>query len=200
MKITSARYIISSPTLEQSPYHDYPEIAFIGRSNVGKSSIINALTHHKGLAKTSSTPGKTRLINFFEIITDKKPFYIVDLPGYGYAKISKKQRQTWVDASSEYLLKRKQLAHLFILVDMRHKPQAIDLEFLAWASDNGIPYSIIGTKSDKLNQKETSRQSKLLTSFFDQYKQISPMIISSATTGKGISEIHSLITTITQKN
>lgn len=191
MKITSSKYIVSSPSLQQSPYHDFPEFAFIGRSNVGKSSLINALTGNSKLAKTSSTPGKTRLINFFSINRDQ--FFIVDLPGYGYAKTSQKKRQKWADASGEYIIGRKQLKHLFILLDFRHKPQQIDLEFIQWAVDNDIPFSLIGTKVDKLNQKQKSAQTKLFRGFLEQTGVSDEMIITSSEKKVGLEDLRNKI-------
>lgn len=194
MNIINSSYTISAPRLELCPYHDYTEIAFIGRSNVGKSSLINAVTRNKSLAKTSSTPGKTRLINFFVLKTDTtKTLYCVDLPGYGYAKISKTQRQQWVDASSEYISKRKQLKHLFILLDYRHKPQAVDLEFITWVIEQGIEFSVIATKADKLNQKERSQQQKIYSEFANALQLTTPIIVTSAQTGQGIDQVLTII-------
>ena len=147
MEIKEARFLISNSDVKRCPKPDKPEYAFIGRSNVGKSSLINMLTQKKALAKISGTPGKTRLINHF-IINDE--WYLVDLPGYGYAKIAKKERQKWEELVRDYVLSRKNLICLFVLIDMRHKPQPIDLEFMEWLGTNQVPFIIIFTKADKL--------------------------------------------------
>jgi GTP-binding protein len=194
MKIAKSSYVISSPSLAQSPYHDLREFAFIGRSNVGKSSLINAVVNHSGLAKTSSTPGKTRLINFFKIGSDKGEFMVVDLPGYGYAKISKNVRQKWVDTSSEYLSGRKQLTHLFILLDFRHNPQIIDIDFLDWVIESKIPYTLVLTKADKLNQKERSKQTNKFRDFGVNTGLSNDIIVTSAENKEGIDLIQAVIT------
>lgn len=148
MEIKNAKYVISSPTVEQCPASPVPEYAFIGRSNVGKSSLINMLTRRKGLAKTSQKPGKTLLINHFSINNDD--FYIVDLPGYGYAARGKEQRAEFKKMIEGYILGRRQMTMLFVLIDIRHEPQKIDLEFINWLGENGVPFAIIFTKADKL--------------------------------------------------
>lgn len=148
MEIKNAKYVISSPTVEQCPASSVPEYAFIGRSNVGKSSLINMLTRRKGLAKTSQKPGKTLLINHFSINNDD--FYIVDLPGYGYAARGKEQRAEFKKMIEGYILGRRQMTMLFVLIDIRHEPQKIDLEFINWLGENGVPFAIIFTKADKL--------------------------------------------------
>lgn len=149
MIINSARFTISSPSAEKcpkgTPRHEY---AFIGRSNVGKSSLINMLTGNKGLAMTSATPGKTMLLNYF-LINDS--WYIVDLPGYGYARRSKADRDRLEAMIKDYILNREEMTNLFVLVDARHKPQAIDIEFMEWLGENGVPFSIVFTKLDKLS-------------------------------------------------
>jgi GTP-binding protein len=193
MKITTSNYLISAPSLAFCPYHDAAEIAFIGRSNVGKSSLINAITNNKNLAKTSSTPGKTRLINFFAV---NNSFFIVDLPGYGYAKINKQERQKWVDASSEYIAGRKQLKHLFILLDFRHKPQAIDLEFISWAIENNINFTVVATKKDKLKQKEVASQTKVYQQLQAMLKLPKPIIATSSINKDGISELLAVIQSV----
>lgn len=148
MIINSARFTVSSPSSSKcpagTPRHEY---AFIGRSNVGKSSLINMLTGQKGLAMTSSTPGKTMLLNYF-LVNDS--WYIVDLPGYGYARRSKADRDKLERMIKDYILNRQEMTNLFVLVDARHKPQAIDIEFMEWLGENGIPFSIVFTKLDKL--------------------------------------------------
>ena len=157
MKIKSVTFVKSSGKWQECPEPSIPEYAFIGRSNVGKSSLINALMNHKDLAKTSQTPGKTQLINHFLV---NEEWYLTDLPGYGYAKVSKNQRKDFEKLITNYILNRKNLVHLFVLVDIRHTPQKIDLEFMEWCGENGISFSIIFTKSDKLKQyKSLSKNS-----------------------------------------
>ena len=150
MKIKSAQFVISNQDVEKCPKNEIPEYAFIGRSNVGKSSLINMLTDRKSLAKTSGRPGKTQLINHFII---NENWYLVDLPGYGYAKVSKSSKKTFQKFITAYFEKRKQLVSAFVLVDIRHKPQPIDLNFMAWLGEHMIPFSIIFTKADKLKPK-----------------------------------------------
>lgn len=147
MKITSAEFVMSNSDVAKCPKEPLPEYAFIGRSNVGKSSLINMLMDRKNLAKTSGKPGKTQLINHFKI---NKSWFLVDLPGYGYARVSKKDKKTFQKYITAYFLKRKQLVCGFVLVDVRHEPQPIDLEFMEWLGTNGIPFAIIFTKADKL--------------------------------------------------
>jgi len=150
MKIKSAQFVISNQDVDKCPKNEIPEYAFIGRSNVGKSSLINMLTDRKSLAKTSGRPGKTQLINHF-IINDN--WYLVDLPGYGYARVSKSSKKTFQKFITAYFEKRKQLVSAFVLVDIRHKPQPIDLNFMAWLGEHMVPFSIIFTKADKLKPK-----------------------------------------------
>jgi GTP-binding protein len=169
MLIRSAQYIISSPGIAQCPKAEFPEYAFIGRSNVGKSSLINMLTGLRHLAKTSSTPGKTQLINHFlvESVSDKKGthsppsrWYLVDLPGYGYAKVSIASRRKWEKMIEEYLRKRETLVNVFILLDVRHKPQQADIAFVNQLGEWRIPFCLVFTKSDKITQLEASRHVK----------------------------------------
>jgi len=150
MKIKSAQFVISNQDVDKCPKNEIPEYAFIGRSNVGKSSLINMLTDRKSLAKTSGRPGKTQLINHFII---NENWYLVDLPGYGYARVSKSSKKTFQKFITAYFEKRKQLVSAFVLVDIRHKPQPIDLNFMAWLGEHMIPFSIIFTKADKLKPK-----------------------------------------------
>jgi GTP-binding protein len=147
MDITQSRFVISNSKVEDCPNSQLPEYAFIGRSNVGKSSLINMLTGKKNLAKVSGKPGKTRLINHF-LINDT--WHLVDLPGYGYAKVSKKEKKVFQKFITDYFKKRKQLVNAFVLIDSRHEPQNIDLEFMQWLGANAIAFSIIFTKTDKL--------------------------------------------------
>ncbi|RLD29675.1 MAG: YihA family ribosome biogenesis GTP-binding protein [Bacteroidetes bacterium] len=150
MKIKSAEFVISNQDVNKCPSNNLPEYAFIGRSNVGKSSLINMLTSRKNLAKTSGRPGKTQLINHFII---NKNWYLVDLPGYGYAKVSKSSKKTFQKFITLYFEQRKQLVSAFVLIDVRHKPQPIDLKFMEWLGEHQIPFSIVFTKVDKLKPK-----------------------------------------------
>ena len=161
MNILSAEFVKSSKFLDECPPADKPEYAFIGRSNVGKSSLINFLTSRKGLAKTSSTPGKTQLINHFLI---NASWYLTDLPGYGYAKTSKKNRAVFFQMIETYVLERKNLVTLFVLIDARHSPMQIDLDFINWLGESGIPFALVFTKIDKITQREFSYH-------FKQYSQ-----------------------------
>lgn len=147
MVIKTANFVKSSGKWQECPEPNIPEYAFIGRSNVGKSSLINAMMNHKDLAKTSQTPGKTQLINHFLV---NESWYLTDLPGYGYAKVSKSIRKDFEKLITNYILNRKNLVNLFVLVDSRHKPQAIDLELIQWCGESGVPFSIVFTKVDKL--------------------------------------------------
>lgn len=155
MEIKNAKYEISNVDVAKCPAHGRPEYAFIGRSNVGKSSLINMLTRRRSLAKTSQTPGKTLLINHFSI--NDGQWYIVDLPGYGYAARGKQQRDEIERIIRSYILKREEMTCLFVLLDIRHKPQAIDLQFLNWLGENGVPFAIIFTKADKLSKAQGER-------------------------------------------
>lgn len=150
MHIKSAEFIMSNSDVAKCPNNRMPEYAFIGRSNVGKSSLINMLTNKKSLAKTSGRPGKTQLINHFLI---NKNWYLVDLPGYGYAKVSKSAKKTFQKFITQYFALREQLVSAFVLVDIRHEPQTIDLEFMQWLGEHAIPFSIVFTKADKLKPK-----------------------------------------------
>lgn len=157
MEIRSAKYLISSPNVEGCPKPDKPEYAFIGRSNVGKSSLINMLTYQTKLAKTSNTPGKTQLINHFLINND---FYIVDLPGYGFAKVSQTQRAKWEKMIAAYLQTRENLVTVFVLIDSRHEPQALDLQFLRNLGEWQVPFNVVFTKADKTTQREASKHAR----------------------------------------
>jgi GTP-binding protein len=196
MIINSARFLISSPSVSKCPDSKMPEYAFIGRSNVGKSSLINMLTGQKSLAMTSATPGKTMLINHF-VVNDE--WQIVDLPGYGYAKRSKADRARLEVMIKNYILHREQMVNLFVLVDSRHKPQAIDLEFMEWLGENGIPFSIVFTKLDKL----TSGAAKKLTADYcnqllEQWEELPPTFKTSSSDGRGRHEILDYIEKLNQ--
>lgn len=154
MDILKAEFVVSNSTVSKCPEPDRHEYAFIGRSNVGKSSLINMLTNHKKLAKTAAKPGKTQLINHF-LINDS--WYMVDLPGYGYARISESNRQLFQKMIRDYILKRENLVCLFVLIDSRHEPQQIDLEFMEWLGENGVPFVMVFTKADKLTASQRIR-------------------------------------------
>ena len=178
MDIKNAKFLTSSANIEQCPKDDKPEYAFIGRSNVGKSSLINMLCNHKGLAKTSSTPGKTLLINHF-IIDDC--WYLVDLPGYGFAKRSKSMQQKIENMITSYIMQRQQLVNLFLLIDIRHDPQKIDLEFIDWLGNSGIPFSIIFTKADKLsNLKAGEHVKKYMDKLQETWEELPPYFVTSS--------------------
>lgn len=197
MEIRNAKYEISSAKVEQCPQTDVPEYAFIGRSNVGKSSLINMLTRRKGLAKTSQKPGKTLLINHFKV--NDGQFYIVDLPGYGYAARGKEQRADFKRMIEEYILGRPQMSLLFVLIDIRHEPQKIDLEFINWLGENGVPFAIVFTKADKLGPnaglKKVDEYKKVLLSNWDE---LPPIFVTSSEKGNGRDEILRFIEGINQ--
>jgi len=187
MIIHSATFIKSSPTLKECPPPVIPEFGFIGRSNVGKSSLINMLTGWSKLAKTSVQPGKTRTINHF-IINEK--WYLVDLPGYGYARVPVKLREKWVKATANYIMKRENLVSLFVLLDSRHKPQRSDLEFMEFLGMNQIPFARVFTKSDKLTLTELEKSIKYYDSeMLANWEFLPASFISSTVNGKGRDEI-----------
>ena len=187
MEIKSAQFVISAPKLSKCPQDDKMEFAFIGRSNVGKSSLINMLCKRKGLAKTSATPGKTLLINHF-MINDK--WYIVDLPGYGFAKRSKKVQDEITDMISTYLLDREQLVNTFLLIDIRHDPQKIDREFMDWLGENGVPFTIVFTKADKLGPVRARQNAeKYMKTLLDVWEELPPYFITSSEKHQGRDEI-----------
>lgn len=187
MKIKSAEFVISNTDVSKCPQGGLPEYAFIGRSNVGKSSLINMLTGHKGLAMTSSKPGKTLLINHF--IIDKK-WYLVDLPGYGYAQRSQKVQGQISSIIERYVMQREQLTSLFVLVDSRLKPQKIDLNFITWLGENGVPFGIIFTKVDKLSKaKVDDNVQAFLDTLREEWEELPPYFLSSAEKGTGKEEI-----------
>jgi GTP-binding protein len=191
MEITSSQYLISSPSYDQSPKADRPEYAFIGRSNVGKSSLINMLCNNKNLAKTSAAPGKTQLINHFEIVS-KSPsprsgegkgvrWYIVDLPGYGYAKISQSSRRRWEQMIENYIRKRENLACLFVLIDSRHEPQQLDIQFINQLGKWETPFVLVFTKADKNKPAATKRHvEELLSALSENWEQPPPHFVTSA--------------------
>ncbi|MBR1929757.1 MAG: YihA family ribosome biogenesis GTP-binding protein [Paludibacteraceae bacterium] len=187
MMITSAQFVISSPDVAQCPKSTLPEYAFIGRSNVGKSSLINALCNQKNLAKTSSKPGKTLLINHFII---NQQWHLVDLPGYGYAQTGLKQREQLKRMIERYCLLREQLINLFVLVDSRLKPQTIDLDFMQWLGENEIPFAIVFTKADKLSKLQLKNSiESYQTTLMDTWEQLPPIFITSAESKQGTEEL-----------
>ena len=187
MKIKSADFVISNTNIDKCPKERIPEYAFIGRSNVGKSSLINMLTGRKSLAKTSGKPGKTQLINHFKINDN---WFLVDLPGYGYAKVSKKNRSIFAKFIYEYLEKRENLICTFVLVDSRHEPQKIDMLFMEWLGQNQIPFVIIFTKMDKLSSSQLNKNlTKYKTEMLKTWEDIPQTFRSSAESGLGKSEI-----------
>ncbi len=177
MKITKAEFITSSSEVSQCPPEQIPEYAFIGRSNVGKSSLINMLVDRKKLAKTSSTPGKTRLINHFKI---NHEWFLCDLPGYGYAKVSKKDRDTFAKMIEHYATRRTNLVCFFVLVDARHKPQQLDLDFIEWLGDSNLPFVIALTKVDKVGQTLKSTNLMLLKNELSKTWEELPMIFETS--------------------
>ena len=194
MEITSAEFIISNTQVSKCPQDGLPEYAFIGRSNVGKSSLINMLTKHSKLAMTSSTPGKTLLINHFLI---NKKWYLVDLPGYGYAQRGKKQQEKITKIIEDYILEREQMTTLFVLIDVRLEPQKIDLEFIEWLGENGIPFSIIFTKADKLSTNKVRDNVNLyVKKLQENWEELPPYFISSSEKRLGRDEILNYIDSI----
>ncbi|MBQ3717208.1 MAG: YihA family ribosome biogenesis GTP-binding protein [Paludibacteraceae bacterium] len=202
--IKNATYIISSPDVKDCPQSTLPEYAFIGRSNVGKSSLINMLCHNPKLAKTSQKPGKTLLINHFLVESQKtkdrdnaaqrQEWHLVDLPGYGYAQASQKQREALRRMIERYCLLREQLVCLFVLIDCRHEAQKIDIEFINWLGENGVPFALVFTKGDKLGKmvlkdKVTKYKERLL----EEWEELPPIFVTSSETGLGGEELTSYI-------
>ena len=187
MEIKSAEFVISNTNVAKCPDGNKPEYAFIGRSNVGKSSLINMLTNKKGLALTSQTPGKTMLINHF-LINDE--WYLVDLPGYGYAQRGKEGREKLRKIIESYVLEREQLTNLFVLVDCRHEAQKIDLEFMEWLGENGIPFAIIFTKTDKISKGRLQENFRLYEAkLLEQWEELPPVFFPSSEKKEGRDEI-----------
>lgn len=191
MEIKKSEFSISSSDISQCPKDTKPEYAFIGRSNVGKSSLINMLCNHKGLAKTSATPGKTLLINHFIINNE---WYLVDLPGYGYAKRSKMMQRKLEHLISAYILQREQLTNLFLLIDIRHDPQKIDQEFITWLGQSCIPFAIIFTKADKLGEAKAIKAAARYMSFLKEtWEELPPYFVTSSEKKFGREEVLSYI-------
>jgi GTP-binding protein len=186
-KIKSAEFVVSNSEVAKCPKNSRPEYAFIGRSNVGKSSLINMLTDRKNLAKTSGRPGKTQLINHF-IINDS--WYLVDLPGYGYARVSKSSKKKFQKFITDYFENRQQLVSAFVLVDIRHKPQPIDLEFMQYMGESGIPFAIIFTKADKLKPKAIERQvDDYCQVLLESWEELPAYFVTSASNYSGKDEV-----------
>lgn len=198
MRIKLAEFVISNSDAGKCPADPIPEYAFIGRSNVGKSSLINMLTGRKNLAKTSGKPGKTQLINHFRI---NNQWFLVDLPGYGYAKVSKKLKNTFQKFITDYFEKREQLVCAFILIDIRHEPQKIDLEFMQWLGINGVPFCIVFTKADKLKPKAIERQVReyLDQMLEDAWEETPPHFITSSANNAGKEDLLAYIDNINQQ-
>ncbi|WP_378182458.1 ribosome biogenesis GTP-binding protein YihA/YsxC [Aquimarina sp. SS2-1] len=197
MKINSAEFVMSNSDVAKCPKNSLPEYAFIGRSNVGKSSLINMLTNRKSLAKTSGRPGKTQLINHFII---NKNWFLVDLPGYGYARVSKSSKKVFQKFITAYFSKRTQLVSAFVLIDSRHEPQKIDLEFMQWLGENQIPFSIIFTKADKLTKTKLPLNIEAYISEMLKYWEEMPnYFITSSSSGLGRDEVLNHIEEINQQ-
>ncbi|MBQ6977560.1 MAG: YihA family ribosome biogenesis GTP-binding protein [Paludibacteraceae bacterium] len=206
--ITNAKYIISSQDVKDCPQSGLPEYAFIGRSNVGKSSLINMLCHNPKLAKTSQKPGKTLLINHFLVESQKskdrseaaqrQEWYLVDLPGYGYAQAGQKQREALKRMIERYCLLREQLVCLFVLIDCRHEAQKIDLEFMAWLGENGVPFAIVFTKGDKLGRVVLSdKVAKYKERLLEEWEELPPIFVTSSETKLGGDELTAYIESLT---
>ncbi|MBO5806897.1 MAG: YihA family ribosome biogenesis GTP-binding protein [Bacteroidaceae bacterium] len=194
--IKNARFVISNTDVRKCPQDGKPEYAFIGRSNVGKSSLINMLTGRNKLAMTSSMPGKTLLINHF-IVNDE--WYLVDLPGYGYAKRSKAQNEQLQHIISDYILDREQMTLLFVLIDSRHEPQKIDMEFFRWLGENGVPFSIVFTKADKLTRTALATNVEAYkNTLLEEWEELPPLFVTSSETSLGRDELLQYINEINE--
>ncbi len=197
MKIKSAEFVVSNSKVDLCPNSPLPEYAFIGRSNVGKSSLINMLTGRKSLAKTSAKPGKTQLINHFLI---NKNWHLVDLPGYGYAQVSKSTKRVFQKFITAYFEKRKQMVCAFVLIDSRHKPQPIDMEFMQWLGENAIPFCIIFTKADKLKPKVLEKNiGNYKSEMLQIWEEMPQYFVTSATAGLGQDEVLDYIESINEE-
>lgn len=187
MIIKSAEFVISNTDVKKCPASTLPEYAFIGRSNVGKSSLINMLSQRKGLAMTSQKPGKTQLINHFLINNE---WHLVDLPGYGFARVGQSNRERLKSIIEDYILEREQLTNLFILLDCRHEPQKIDLEFIEWAGENGVPFALVFTKADKLSKgKLASNIETYKQTLLESWEELPPIFITSSEAKEGREEL-----------
>ncbi|MCB9187109.1 MAG: YihA family ribosome biogenesis GTP-binding protein [Flavobacteriales bacterium] len=194
MTIKDVHFVMSNSDVRKCPNPDRPEYAFIGRSNVGKSSLINMLMQRKKLAKTSSTPGKTQLINHYMV---NDAWYLVDLPGYGYAKMPVKEKEKLEKIISNYILERKNLVNVFVLIDSRHSPQQIDLEFMNWLGISGIPFTMVFTKADKLKKSEAdSNLSRYNERMLESWEELPMQYLTSAENGSGRDELLNFIETL----
>lgn len=191
MEFNNGTFITGAPSLDQCPDPNYPEICFAGRSNVGKSSLINAILNHGGLARTSNTPGKTQQMNYYLI--DNK-CYFVDLPGFGYAKVSKKERERWGRDIRDYLKDRKTLRMVLHIVDIRHEPSALDEDFFYWLGMNRMPFAVILNKADKLSRNKQNQSKFRLQRILNEMNIEVPILIASAEKNDGIDDIQSIIT------
>ena len=197
MNIRNAKYEVSNARVDMCPQVEVPEYAFIGRSNVGKSSLINMLTRRKGLAKTSQMPGKTLLINHFSI--NDGEWYIVDLPGYGYASRGKNQREEINKIIRNYIMRREQMTCLFVLLDCRHEAQKIDLEFINWLGEEGVPFAIVFTKADKLGPNAAAAKVEAYKKvLLENWEELPPIFLTSSEKGTGRDELLDYIDAINQ--
>ena len=197
MQIKTAEFVVSNSDVAKCPKNPIPEYAFIGRSNVGKSSLINMLTGRKSLAKTSGRPGKTQLINHFIINNN---WHLVDLPGYGYAKVSKTVKKKFQQFITDYFLRREQMVWAFVLIDIRHEPQKIDLEFMQWMGENNIPFSIVFTKADKLKPKAIERNiNNYIQTLLETWETAPKYFVTSSSSGKGREELLEYIDEMNQQ-
>lgn len=190
MEFNKAEFITGAPSLSQCPPPEYPEVCFAGRSNVGKSSLINAMMNHSGLARTSNTPGKTQQMNYY-MIDDE--VYFVDLPGFGYAKVSKKERERWGRDIRDYLLDRSTLRLIVHLVDIRHEPSKLDEEFFYWMGANRMPFCVVLSKADKLNRNHQNQSKFRLERILEEMNIQVPIVVVSSEKRNGIEEIQNLI-------
>ena len=198
MKIESAEFVTSSTDWFKCPLSQNPEFAFIGRSNVGKSSLLNLLVERKNLAKTSGTPGKTQTINHFLV---NKAWNLVDLPGYGFASVSRSSRHAWGKMIEQYLSKRENLYCTFVLLDSRLSPQKIDFEFITWMGEHQLPMAIILTKSDKLKQHDLAKSKKAIESkLLEQWEELPPLFVTSAEKKTGRKEVLEFISSALENN
>ena len=196
MKVKSASFVISNTEVSKCPQSRLPEYAFIGRSNVGKSSLINALCNKKSLAKTSSRPGKTQLINHFLI---NENWHLVDLPGFGYARVSKTQKKVFQKFVTNYFKERTQLVSAFLLIDIRHEPQPIDLRFMEWLGENQIPFAIVFTKADKLKPNALEKQEKeYCEKLLESWQELPPRFVTSSLHRSGVEDVLSYIDSLNQ--
>jgi GTP-binding protein len=195
MQFKKAHFVTGAPSLDVCPEAYYPEVCLAGRSNVGKSSLINAMVNHKGLARTSNTPGKTQQMNYY-LVDDKT--YLVDLPGFGYAKVSKKERERWGRDIRDYLLERPTLRLVIHLVDIRHKPSKLDEDFFYWLGTNRLPFIVVLTKGDKISHNKCQQSKARVKRILDEMNIEVPIIISSVKDDVGIDEVKELISEFTQ--